>query len=141
MTTDRVLAMLLLLPTLWLAPLAQAQQLIANPDLGLDSLSRGQARLYFTRRLDTWPDGRAVRVFVLDDKAPLHREFCKEVLGLFPYQLRRAWDRLLFSGTGQPPTQVRDHAELLRRVSTTPGAIGYSADLEDEPGIRVIEVR
>jgi hypothetical protein len=86
------------------------------------------ARAVFTMRLRRWPDNTPVRVFVLPDRHPVHREFAKTVLGVFPHQLRRAWDRLVFSGTGQAPTQVEDEAEMLEWVAHTPGAVGYVSD-------------
>lgn len=103
-----------------------AQEIITNPDLAETDLSKNEAVLYFTRRLPTWSDGKVVQVFVLPDDHPLHKAFTKRVLGLFPYQLRRVWDRQLFSGTGQVPIMVDDEEEMIRRVPTTPGAIGYA---------------
>jgi hypothetical protein len=61
-------------------------------------------------------------------------------LQLFPYQLRRAWDRQLFSGTGQAPTVVADEQEMLRRVAATPGAIGYASAVPDDASVRALEL-
>ncbi len=117
-----------------------AQDMIVNDGMNLTSLSRNQARLYFSQKAQLWPDGAPVRVFVLPDEHPLHRSFCKRVLGLFPYQLRRVWDRMVFSGTGQAPTTVTSEKQLIRGVATTPGAIGYAAEGSRHPGIRSLEV-
>ena len=82
---------------------ATGDTLIANPGVGVKDLSQNEARLYFGMRLNQWPDGQGVKVFVLPDNHPLHERFVKSVLGLYPYQLRRAWDRQLFPGTEQAP--------------------------------------
>ena len=42
-------------------------------------------------------------VFVLPDADPLHQEFAKRSLDLYPRQLRRVWDRHLFSGAAPFP--------------------------------------
>ena len=118
-----------------------AQQVITNEDLDCGVLTRNQARLFFTMRLPTCPNGQSVKVFVLPDDDPLHAEFVKTVLGLFPYQLRQVWDRQVFSGTGQAPITVRNEQEMIERVATTPGAIGYAAGKPAEPGIKLLEVR
>jgi len=76
-------------------------------------------------RQTEWPDGSAIRVFVLEDKKNAHIVFCKDVLGMFPYQLRRVWDRQVFSGTGTAPILVESEQEMLQRVAETKGAIGY----------------
>lgn len=75
--------------------------------------------------LKTWPDGTKIRVFVLSDDDPLHRSVSKEKLNVFPYQLRSIWDRLVFSGAGQAPIKVNSNEEMLAKVASTPGAIGY----------------
>jgi ABC-type phosphate transport system substrate-binding protein len=119
---------------------APGQELVANASVAVANLSRNDARLYFTMRVKEWPDGTPVRVFVLADEHPLHQSFAKTVLGLFPYQLRRAWDRQVFSGTGQAPVRVDSAQALIERVAETPGAIGYAEDTGSNPGVRVMEV-
>ena len=98
-------------------------QLIAHSQVNVTQLSRNEARLLITLRVGTWPDSTPLRVFVLPDNNPLHQEFARSILGVYAYQLRRAWDRQLFSGTGQAPEVVDTETEMLERVGTTPG--GY----------------
>ncbi len=100
-------------------------ELIASLTVEQGVLSRNAVRLIFGMRLRTWRDGSPIRVFTLADDDPLHAAFCKELVGLYPHQLRLAWDRLIFSGTGQTPVQLASEAEMLERVASTPGAIGY----------------
>lgn len=118
-----------------------AQDLIAHRDAGVDALTRNEARLFFTMRLKNWPNGTLAKVFVLPDNNALHTRFSNEVLGLYPYQLRRVWDRQIFSGTGQAPTTVSSEREMLERVAATPGAIGYADGPIENPSIRILEVR
>lgn len=99
---------------------------IANPDTGLDGISRETVRAIFAMRQRTLPEGAgAAHVFVLADQHPLHEHFAKEILDVYPHQLRLAWDRLVFSGTGQAPNEVSSPVEMRRRVANTPGAVGY----------------
>ncbi len=120
---------------------AWPQDLIAHRDADVETLTRNEARLFFTMRLKNWPNGTLVKVFVLPDNNALHNRFSNEVLGLYPYQLRRVWDRQIFSGTGQAPTTVSSEQEMLDRVATTPGAIGYADGPIENPSIRLLEVR
>jgi ABC-type phosphate transport system substrate-binding protein len=120
---------------------SSAQQVVANADVTDTDISRNEARLFFTMRLQYWPNKRPVTVFVLPDDHPLHIAFAKTILGLFPYQLRRVWDRQLFSGTGQAPITVANEEEMLRRVATTPGAIGYLQRPPRDTRILPIRVR
>ena len=93
-------------------------------------------------RVHQWPDGTPIKVFVLQDQNPTHNEFCKSILGMFPYQLRRIWDRQVFSGTGAAPVVVNSEQEMLNAVASTEGAIGYiSLDNADtHEGIQMIKV-
>ncbi len=120
---------------------AAEQAMIAHPETSTEALTRNEARLFFTMRLKRWPDGTLAKVFVLPDNHPLHERFANEVLGLYPYQLRRVWDRQLFSGTGQAPITVPSEQEMRERVATTPGAIGYAGDRVNNGELRVLEVR
>jgi hypothetical protein len=90
-----------------------------------NTLSREAIREIFFARRRVWPNGVLIRVFVLPDNHPLHARFAKDVLGVYPFQLRSAWDRLLYSGTGVPPTQVETPEEMRDRLQSTLGSIGY----------------
>jgi len=66
-------------------------------------------------RVRAWPGGEPIRVFVLPDDDELSNDFCRELLGTYPYVLRSAWDRLVFTGTGLAPTVVRSEQEMRQR--------------------------
>lgn len=123
------------------ACLAGGQTLITHPSAGVENLTRNEARLYLTMRLNEWPNGRHAQVFVLPDNHPLHEAVAKAILGLYPYQLRRAWDRQLFSGTGPAPITVATESEMIERVGRTPGAIGYAHSDALDASVRRLEVR
>ncbi|WP_208854494.1 hypothetical protein [Vreelandella boliviensis] len=99
--------------------------IVAHPDVATRWLNRDTTRAIFAMRQRTWPDGQAARVFVLSNSNPVHARFAKEQLAVYPHQLQLAWDRMVFSGTGQAPDRVSDQAEMRERVATTSGAIGY----------------
>lgn len=84
-----------------------------------------QLRAMYAMRVREWPDGTPVKVFVLPDTDPLHAEFCRDLLGTYPYVMRTVWDRLVYTGTGVAPETVRSEAEMRSKVSSTKGAVGY----------------
>lgn len=108
-----------------MAPPASAADVVVNAGVAQQQIPRSFLRGMFGMRLRAWSDGTPVTVFVLPDDNGAHAQFCTDVLQMFPYQLRQNWDRLIYSGTGQPPLSVNSEEELLRRVAATPGAIGY----------------
>lgn len=117
-----------------------AAEIVVHPGVAQNAISLHTARLLFTMRLLRWPDGAKVRVFVLPDEHPLHRDFSKRSLDLYPRQLRRVWDRHLFSGSGAVPLEVDTVEEMLGRVARTPGAIGYVPDGFATKAVRVLHV-
>ncbi|WP_298442577.1 hypothetical protein [uncultured Ferrimonas sp.] len=98
---------------------------IGHQQQQLEQLSSAELRAMFSMRRQFWQDGTAVVVFVLPADSPQHTQFCTKTLGLLPFQLTRAWDRLTFSGNGDRPRIVYTQAEMRRLVHATPGAIGY----------------
>nr|WP_090829193.1 hypothetical protein [Nitrosovibrio tenuis] len=124
-----------------IASATEPYEVIANPSVAEKTLSKTSLRAIFGMRLHTWSDGTAIRVFVMADDAPLHAAFSKEKLNVFPYQLRSAWDRLVFSGTGQAPDTVASPEEMLARVAGTPGAIGYLTKSKTDGRVNVLQIK
>jgi ABC-type phosphate transport system substrate-binding protein len=135
--------------SLWLAPMfavsVERQQgeprVITNSGQQIESISRDALRAIFGMRLQSWRNNKPTRVFVLKDNHPLHQAFTKQVLNIYPHQLRLAWDRLVYSGTGQAPIQVDSESEMLKRLKETPGAIGYLSSSMVDDSVRVLEIR
>lgn len=120
----RRVAFLVLAILMNLRPVA-ALEVVVNRNVNTKQLTHIELQAIFTMRMRAWPDGVPIRVFVLGDNAPEQAEFAKKLLDIFPYQLRRYWDRLVFSGTGQAPIELSSPEEMYSRVASTPGAIGY----------------
>jgi len=123
---------------------AQAEEVFVTIKKGTQTttpISRYVLSAIFGMRLTTWPDGSAIRVFVLADDNRVHTLFCKQVLQIFPHQLRTAWDRLVYSGTGQAPEVLSSEQELRIRIAKTPGAIGYltKENLDDTVAVLPVE--
>ncbi|HRC70991.1 MAG TPA: hypothetical protein PK880_00500 [Candidatus Competibacter sp.] len=107
-------------------PMETSPVIIVNPDAhSKASFSQTMLSAIFGMRLRKWEDGSPIKVFVLPDNDLLHIEFSKYILHVFPYQLRAAWDRLVFSGTGEEPIKVNSEQQMRMLVGSTPGAIGY----------------
>lgn len=115
-------------------------EVVVHPNVVDRNLSVNTLRAVFGMRMQTWPDGTKIRVFVLPDNASLHQRFSKGTLNIFPYQLRAAWDRLVFSGIGQAPISVVSAEEMRARVASTPGAIGYLWRTNIDDSVVVLQV-
>ena len=114
--------------------------LIANGENQQSDIYLRTLRGIYSMRMQTWPDGSPLTVFVFGDDSDAHKSFCRSVLGVLPFHLRRNWDRLTFSGSGQAPTMVKGMEEMKMKVATTPGAIGYIREEYIDDSIVVINV-
>ncbi len=119
----------------------EAQEIVVNPHVTERNLRKNSVRAIFGMRLRTWPGSRPIQVFVLGDRNPLHIKFSKRILNVFPHQLRSAWDRLVFSGTGQAPIRLDSAEEMRAAVANTPGAIGYLPEAMIDDSVRVLSPR
>lgn len=100
------------------------------------TITRNTLSAIFGMRLRAWADGTPIRVYVLPDDNAVHVAFSKEILGVFPHQLRTAWDRLVFSGTGQAPLQVGDEEEMRARIAgvyaARPEVVGSEEEMREK---------
>ena len=113
---------------------------ITHKTVTVDKLKVAQLRRIYSMRQLKWADNSSIVVFVLPSQHLVHKKFSKEILHIFPYQLDRIWNKLTFSGLGVAPTLVETQADLIKAVSSTPGAIGYVDNLNKEAFVNVIEV-
>lgn len=134
---------LLLSSTLLTAPAAWSEDqvvVIANPGIEQASIPLETLRSVFAMRQRMLPGGQPLHVFVLADDNPIHEAFAKRILAVYPHQLRLAWDRAVFSGTGQAPNEVESEAALIDAVASTPGGIGYARRSSVTERTRVLDI-
>ena len=116
-------------------------EVITYPGVSEKEITENSLRSIFSMHLKTWSDGTKIRVFVFPDDDPLHQSLAKEKLKVFSYQLRSNWDRLVYSGTGQAPIKVNSSEEMLAKVASTPGAIGYLRKATINENINVLQIK
>jgi len=114
---------------------------VVNQQLKQNTISKHGLSAIFKMRLHKWKDDTAITVFVLADDNSLHKAFCKTILNVFPHQMRRTWDRLVFSGSGQSPIQLDNKDEMIKKLLSTAGAIGYLRTSDIKEGIKVLKTQ
>ena len=137
------LACLLFMQVLVASPAQEADDPVVIESLQQtpSSISKNALRAIFGMRLRNWPDQTPARVFVLPDENPTHSAFSKQILNIYPHQLRLGWDRLVFSGTGQAPIEVASEDEMREKVAKTPGAIGYLRRSMVNDSVRILQIQ
>lgn len=120
---------ILLLYTLLLTsqPALSEPKILVNSNISPTDLDPAYLNQIFAMQVRKWPNGQAIQVFTLPSNNQLHREFVIERLKIQPHQLDRIWNRMLFTGTGKPPTVVDSEDDMLRMIQNNPGAVGYAS--------------
>lgn len=98
---------------------------IVNQSVALQSINRQQLKSIYLGQKTVWPDGSIVTLVIYRTTDKLHKEFVEDMLGIYPYQFNRRWQKLAFSGFGIKPIVVESKSAMLETVASTPGAIGY----------------
>lgn len=114
---------------------------IVPKSASVEVLSKASLRAIFGMRKRTWQNGTAIKVFVLEDENPVHIRFSKKVLQTFPYNLRRIWERQVYSGTGQAPVRVTSMDEMQKAVATTQNSIGYISRKRLDDQVKMVEIQ
>lgn len=147
--STRAVKTFLLVAFLMLSSMSLAKSLAANAEevvvivpagSSIDTLSKTGLRAIFGMRSRTWPQGGAIKVFVLEDDDPVHAIFSKQILHTFPFNLRRIWDRRVYSGTGQSPYVVKTEQEMHDKISGNENSIGYIRRNSVDAGVKVVNL-
>ena len=114
---------------------------VVNKNNPQNSISKNGLSAIFKMRLRKWNDNSPVTVFVLKDDDALHKQFSKKVLNVFPHHMRRIWNRAVFSGSGQAPVLLKSKKDMILKLESIPGAVGYlkGEDLTDD--IKILDIR
>ncbi len=115
-------------------------EIVVNPGIEQPALAVNAVRAIFGMRLRTWNNGRPIRVLVLPDDHSVHTNFSKQVINIYPHQLRLAWDRLVYSGIGQAPARVVSLQDMRKEIAATPGAIGYLPRSMIDDSVRILPI-
>ena len=97
---------------------------IAHKDVPADFITKDDLLNYYIGDVQSWGDDLDVVVFDLKARGPVRDTFY-EYLGKTSSRMRSIWLKRKLSGEGDPPESFETEGELLERVASTPGAIGF----------------
>lgn len=112
--------------------------IIVAADNPVQELSREQVEAIFMGRSLQFPDGRRAVPVDQAQGSEARNRFLSHVLERSESQVRSHWSRLVFTGRGRPPPDLRDPAEVLAHVAANDMAIGYVQRHQLDDSVRVI---
>lgn len=100
--------------------------IIANKSVPLDTIKKTELLDFFTGDIKKWPDGKTVIVKELKTKGKVRDAFY-DFIGKNPSRMKSIWLKKMLSGEGDPPESIPDDDQMVKKVESTPGAIGFVA--------------
>jgi hypothetical protein len=70
--------------------------------------------------------------------APVKAAFYQKVSGRDLTQVKATWARLVFTGRGRPPKELRDAAAVKKEVASDPRAIAYIYKSDVDSSVKVV---
>jgi len=114
---------------------------VVSSKSAITTLSKSQIADIFFGKTGRWPNG--VQPVPIDQAAgsAARNEFYLKVADKSAAQMKAYWSKIIFTGRGQPPQEVRDSVEMKKRVIENLAAIGYiDIDMVDST-VRVLHTQ
>ncbi len=97
---------------------------VAHKSVPVDSVSKSELLDLYTGETSIWRDGEPVVIFDLKEKGKTRKTFY-EFLGMASSRIKLIWFKRMLLGEADPPESLKSEQELLQKISTTQGAIGF----------------
>jgi ABC-type phosphate transport system substrate-binding protein len=115
---------------------AQAQvAVVAHPGVADASVEPADLVGIYSLDQTRWSDGAAVVPF---DASTAAQDAFYGAIGQSSGQMKKVWLRKKLSGEGQPPATLGSDAEVLAKVASTPGAVGFVSAAAVDGSVKVL---
>ena len=111
--------------------------IIANPSVEEYSIDKQDVLKIYTVATTQWKNGSPVVAFDLKDEGKTRNAFY-DYINRTPLEMRRGWMKMVSSKTGKAPEAIATEEELVEKVASTPGAIGYVASAKVGKKVKVL---
>lgn len=92
---------------------------------GIERLTHEEVTNIFMGRFRTLPSGKPAQPIDQPAGSATRNIFYQRLINKDQASINAYWSRLYFSGKASPPIQANSQAEVIERLLTLPGAIGY----------------
>ena len=108
----------------WAEALFPQVAVIAHKSVPVDTIKKSELLDFYTGDIKKWKDEQPVVILDLKPRGDTKKAFYN-FLGKSPSRMKSIWLKMMLSGEGDPPLSMRSEDELLKKVASTPGAIGF----------------
>jgi ABC-type phosphate transport system substrate-binding protein len=108
----------------WATSAAAQVAVIANKSVPLTEIKKSELLDFYSGDIKKWSNDLPVVLFDLKPKSEAKDTFYN-FLGKSPSRMKSIWLKKMLMGEGEPPQAVESEEEMIKRVATTNGAIGF----------------
>ena len=128
MTTEKKMKLnklyMLLLLILFTGSIYSQVAVIANKSVPDGSISNAKLQEVYSLKIKTRSNGQGIILFTLkNDNSTVEKFFSS--FGKSSSDMKKVWMKIQLTGEGTAPDALGSEDEILNKVASTPGAIGY----------------
>ncbi|MFZ6034049.1 MAG: substrate-binding domain-containing protein [Melioribacter sp.] len=110
---------------------------VANKSVKVDKLELSEVDNIFSQKVLKWTDGQ--KIVLIDQSADSEAKTkFYNVLGKEQSALKKIWLRKQLTGEASAPQNAGSDSEVISKVSSTPGAIGYVSESSVNDNVKVV---
>ena len=110
---------------------------IANKSVAESKIDVSKATNIYLLKDKTWSDGKAVVPFTLKSDNDASTKFF-DAIGKSSMEMKKLWMRLQLTGEGQAPEGLGSEEEVVNKVASTPGAIGFVSAAKVNDSVKIL---
>lgn len=122
---------------LWTTGAFPQVAVIAHKSVPLDEIEKSELLDFYTGDKSLWSDGKPVIIFDLKPKGDIRDTFYS-FLEMSPTRIKSIWMKRMLSGDADPPEFLESEDKMLKKVSSTPGAIGFVSQSKVNDAVKVL---
>ena len=116
-------------------------RVIVHPSNGVSSLSKAELSDLFLKKTTRWDSSKeSVEPVDLASPPEVRNAFSEDVHGRSANSVKKYWQRLIFTGRGTPPEEMKSERDVVAFVAANPGAIGYVSPSASTSGVKTVSV-
>ena len=123
------------------ATVARAEVVVVvSPHNPLTGLNKKQLSNIFLGKSSQFPGGGRAEPINMKEGAPDRKEFYSVYIGKSPAQIKQHWSKMIFTGRGQPPREVKSGDELKVLLAENRSTIAYVEASVVDDSMKVLAV-
>lgn len=109
---------------------------IANKDVKTSSINKAKLLDVYTLDVNEF-GGSKIKIFDYSSETAVRKDFF-DYLGKSIADFKQVWMKKKLTGNGNPPINVGSEDDMLSKVASTPGAIGYVSSDKVNASVKVL---